>query len=261
MSHSDELLCRTKTHLTSGYRSRNSDGHVDVELSSPGTGNQGERTQRLAATLLHDFNNFLTPALMVLFELKEQDLGAQLQRRLARAIGCVNRARALARDLVDMPEYLLPRFVRVSIADVLQSVAEVMACASGPGTRIILDVAEDMPPVLGDPRLLERAILNLAFNSHEAMPAGGRLILVAKSDPAVLLDGIASVRLAVSDEGIGMDQETIRRAARPGYSSKPQGAGLGLPMVRGVVEQHGGCMSIISVKDIGTTVTLWLPVA
>lgn len=267
MSHGDKLLYRADAHTTTGDRGpRNGDGRLSAERPRPdvfGSGHQhqGENTRRLAATLLHDFNNFLTPALMVLFELQEQNLGSRLQRRLASAIDCVDRARALARDLVDMPDRLQPRSVHVSIADVLQGLTEIMACAFGHATKITLDVAEDLPPVLADPRLLARAVLNLAFNSHDAMPDGGRLILVAEEDPAVLIDGVASLRIVVSDEGAGMDEETIRLAARPGFSSKPRGAGLGLSIVRDVVERHGGCMSIISVKGIGTTATLWLPVA
>jgi len=103
-------------------------------------------------------------------------------------------------------------------------------------------------------------------NARDAMPDGGRLNLAATAetveagDKRRLAPG-KYIRLSVADSGTGMDQETVRRAVEPFFSTKGigRGTGLGLSMAHGLASQLGGALTISSVPDMGTNVELWLP--
>jgi CheY-like chemotaxis protein len=126
---------------------------------------------------------------------------------------------------------------------------------------------KDLWAVMIDPTQLELVILNLAINSRDAMPHGGRLTVATKnigvSDrprPA----GLAArdyVAISVSDTGSGMTQEVAARAFEPFFTTKPvgQGTGLGLSQVLGFAQQSGGEVRIDSRVGEGTTITIFLP--
>jgi len=108
--------------------------------------------------------------------------------------------------------------------------------------------------VLVDRNQLENALLNLAINARDAMPAGGRLTISTGLD-----GGLVSV--TVADTGVGMDADTIERAFEPFFTTKAagQGTGLGLSMVYGFASQSNGQVRIVSAKGEGTQVTILLP--
>jgi CheY-like chemotaxis protein len=110
------------------------------------------------------------------------------------------------------------------------------------------------------------AILNLSVNARDAMPDGGRLIISGRAESVAAgdLTGLAPgryVRLSVADTGCGMDEETLKRAVEPFYSTKGvgKGTGLGLSMAHGLAAQLGGLLTIESRRNVGTNVELWLP--
>ena len=122
-----------------------------------------------------------------------------------------------------------------------------------------------------DPNQLELALLNLSVNARDAMPDGGQLSIsvsaeeieahVSGHNPALLAGRYIVLRIA--DTGTGMDEETLRRAVEPFYSTKGvgKGTGLGLSMVHGLAAQSGGALTLRSTPGEGTTAELWLPVA
>ncbi len=118
------------------------------------------------------------------------------------------------------------------------------------GVRIETDVAADLGPVPADGAKLRQALLNLSKNAVEAMPDGGVLTLhAARTETGVAVE--------VQDTGIGIP-EGIEVFA-PFSSSKPQGSGLGLPIVRQIVEAHRGTLTYRSEPGVGTTFRLTLP--
>jgi signal transduction histidine kinase len=126
------------------------------------------------------------------------------------------------------------------------------------GDAVTLDVQVDSPaPKLDcDPRQLMLALANLVTNARDAMPSGGKLwIRVHRASDA------GTVRIDVTDTGVGMSTAVLERAREPFYSTKDtgQGSGLGLSMVDGFARQSGGLIEIISGLGVGTTVTLLLP--
>ena len=120
-----------------------------------------------------------------------------------------------------------------------------------------LELADNLPPLTGILSEIRQAIINLIINAVDAMPEGGILtIRTYRRDKG----GRAWVVVEVSDTGIGMDEETKRRAVEPFFTTKGEkGSGLGLAAVYGTVQRHEGFMEIDSAPGEGTTVRLWLP--
>ena len=129
-----------------------------------------------------------------------------------------------------------------------------------------------MPSVFVDAAGLESALLNLAVNARDAMPRGGTLTIGTELSnldagyPPVhtgeLKEGTYAC-ISVTDTGEGMSRETLERAFEPFFTTKPRGkgTGLGLAMVYGFVKQSGGTVRLYSELGIGTTVSLYLPLA
>jgi signal transduction histidine kinase len=110
-----------------------------------------------------------------------------------------------------------------------------------------------IPPLVGDPARLEQAILNLSVNAVEAMGEGGHLTITTR------LAG-AEVQVDVRDTGSGIAPENLERVFKPFVSTKPQGTGLGLPLVARVVAAHEGRVTVESEVNRGTTFHIHLPV-
>jgi len=110
-----------------------------------------------------------------------------------------------------------------------------------------------------DVRIVKQVLLNLFKNAMEAMPEGGRLEVRTRSESAD--QDVASVALIeISDTGIGIGEDDLRKVFRPLYSTKPTGTGLGLSFCRQAIDEHGGEIHLSSRKGSGTTVTLSIPV-
>lgn len=119
---------------------------------------------------------------------------------------------------------------------------------------------------LTDANQLELSIINLATNARDAMPNGGRIVFSASNqrvpadNPHRLAPG-NYICLSISDTGSGMDEETLRRAVEPFYTTKGvgRGTGLGLSIVDGLAEQLGGRLTLESQPGVGTTANIWIP--
>ena len=124
-------------------------------------------------------------------------------------------------------------------------------------------LSADLPYAQVDAQQIELAILNLAINARDAMPAGGTITVTNGSThapPAHLRAG-QYLWIKVADTGIGMDPQTLKMAIEPFFSTKPvgKGTGLGLSMVHGLAVQLGGSLELSSEPGRGTSAVLWLP--
>jgi PAS domain S-box-containing protein len=226
-----------------------------------------ETIGQLTGGVAHDFNNLLTPIVGSLDLLRRKLDDERSQRLIVGAQQSAERARTLISRLLTFArrQHLEPRIV--DLAELAAGLEDLVARSIGPQVKVALDLAPDLPAVRVDPNQLELAVLNLAVNARDAMPAGGRLTIatdtaVADAEGALRLPPGRYVRLRVSDTGHGMDPETLRRAVEPFYSTKGvgKGTGLGLSMVHGLAAQSGGALELRSVPGEGTTATIWLPV-
>jgi PAS domain S-box-containing protein len=121
------------------------------------------------------------------------------------------------------------------------------------GVKVHLDLQKDLPPTLAHPGRMEQVVHNLVQNALDAMPEGGTLTLRTRSDGA-------RIALEVEDTGIGIPEDRLERVQEPFYTSKRHGTGLGLSVVRSIVWEHNGTLTIRSTVGKGTTVHIEIPI-
>lgn len=120
------------------------------------------------------------------------------------------------------------------------------------GIKVHTQLDPDLPLISGDPDLLHRVLSNLVLNAIDALPQGGEIAIQTSTAGN-------EVELSVSDTGAGLTQEECARLFTPYYTTKQHGTGLGLAIVQSVVSDHGGKISVESMKEKGTTFRMELP--
>jgi signal transduction histidine kinase/DNA-binding response OmpR family regulator len=120
------------------------------------------------------------------------------------------------------------------------------------GIKQILQFPEEDPVVDVDPRLIQQALVHLIRNSVEAMPHGGELVVEVAAEEGW-------VRIVIRDSGRGMDKENVGHAADPFFTTKIIGTGMGLTLVKRILEDHGGSLTLHNRSEGGLRATLALP--
>jgi signal transduction histidine kinase len=227
-----------------------------------------EALGQLTGGFAHDFNNLLM-VIQGTLELarKRASEDERLGVLLGRAMEAAERGAALTKRMLAFARRQDLKPENISLSEVVHGMTEMMTRSLDPTMRIAVDFPADLPPVRIDRNQFELALLNLALNARDAMPSGGTLTISARPAdqapaPANLERG-PFVQVAVADNGVGMDGDTLKRALEPFFTTKPigKGSGLGLSMVHGLILQSQGAMQIMSRPNEGTIVSLWLPVA
>jgi signal transduction histidine kinase len=141
----------------------------------------------------------------------------------------------------------------VELADVVERLRPVLEAETGKHhVDLRVDLPADLPPVEGDPNLLEQAFLNLALNACQAMPDGGRLRISARKTPRRF------VTIEVEDSGVGIPPEDLSRIFDLYFTTKPAGSGIGLSVVFRTVQLHDGDIEVQSAPGRGTTFRIQL---
>ena len=229
-----------------------------------------EALGRLAGGVAHDFNNMLT-AIRGYAELLVADPNAPTSMRdnALRIVQATEQAADLPRQLLAFGRKQILEAAIVNLNDVVSSIRGLLEHVSGAITVGIAPTAAN-PWAFADRSQLEQALVNLALNASDAMPSGGRLEVATANVTIDEDDAIepearpgSYVVIRVTDTGIGMDDETRRRAFEPFFTTKAEkeGSGLGLSSVYGTVAQSGGFVLLETEVDVGTTFSLYLPVA
>jgi PAS domain S-box-containing protein len=229
-----------------------------------------EAVGQLAGGIAHDFNNLLTAVLgnlsLVMANLPADDAGrefaAAAERAALRAANLTGQLLGFSRRTILRPR---PLSLNASVDEVLTILRRTI------DPRILVDArkADDLATVEADPGQMAQVLFNLCLNARDAMPEGGRLLLetanvtVEDDQARQQLSGRPGpfVRLRVSDTGCGMPPEVRARIFEPFFTTKGpgKGTGLGLAMVFGIVQQHGGWVECTSAVNAGTCFDVYLP--
>lgn len=238
-----------------------------------------ESLGQLAGGVAHDFNNLLGVILNFSWFVKA-NLTAEVEsgdgERWRPVLKDMERIERAAENAAHLTHQLLA-FARADVAQpraldinvVVAETAPMLRRTLGEHIDLVAVPGPDLWPVMIDSGQLSQVLTNLAVNSRDAMPKGGKLTIdVANVD--VDLAYAASrptlkpgryVRLRVSDTGAGMDKVTLDHVFEPFFTTKPrgQGTGLGLATVYGIVTQAGGTIDVYSEQGLGTRVSVLLP--
>jgi len=228
-----------------------------------------EAIGQLTGGIAHDFNNLLMAVLGSL-ELLSKRLpdDARARALLDNAVQGARRGATLTQRMLAFARKQELVVEAVNVSDVVRGMTALLQRSLGPTVQLVTRIPWELPPVRTDANQLETALLNLILNARDAMPEGGTIRIEAFAEGAADAagQGLKSgdyVRLVVTDEGSGMDELTLARAAEPFFTTKGvgRGTGLGLSMVHGLAEQSGGQLRLSSKLGEGTRAELWLPQA
>jgi signal transduction histidine kinase len=229
-----------------------------------------EAVGRLAGGIAHDFNNLLTVVLGYDEILREHvkddpvalEYATEISQASERAAGLTNQLLAFSRRQVSV----------LRIADlnaIVRNIDKMLKRVIGEDLELETRLQPDLARVKVDPTHIDQVILNLAVNSRDAMPQGGKLTIETAN--LEITEAYASghigiapgfwVMLAVSDNGVGMDAATRERIFEPFFTTKEKGkgTGLGLSIVYGIVKQSGGEVLVYSEPAHGTVFKIYLP--
>jgi two-component system sensor kinase FixL len=219
----------------------------------------------LTASLAHELNQPLTAILN----------NAQVaQRLLAAAVPNLDEVREILRDIVmddGRATEVIRRlralvkkgdfeFVPLDLNELIREVARLMQNdAINRGISLSLELAAESPTVLGDRVQLQQVVLNLVLNGLDAMhePGAGERTLVIRT----ARDDADAVAVSVQDAGIGIDETNVDQLFHPLFTTKTEGLGMGLAIVRTIVDAHGGRLHAANNETAGATFQFSLPVS
>jgi two-component system cell cycle sensor histidine kinase/response regulator CckA len=229
-----------------------------------------EAMGRLAGGIAHDFNNLLTIIQVSTWLLQRQinredprwEYVQRIQETVERATNLIKQLLSFGRRQIIEPQTLSLNRVVGDLSRMLQRII-------GEDIELAANLAPDLWPIRVDPSQMEQVIMNLVVNARDAMPDGGTLTIETAN--VVIDEGYAAfhvgarvgehVLLAISDTGVGMDDQVRAHVFEPFYTTKEreQGAGLGLSTVFGVVSQNAGHIWAYSEVGKGTTFKVYFP--
>ncbi len=232
-----------------------------------------ETLGRLAAGLAHDFNNMQAVITAGMDYLRSLDPHKPLDdprviETLSDVATASERASDLARSLMSYARSDADGYVSVDVSQVCAEVLKFTERTFERSIRVRADISLDLH-VIGNSAELHQLLMNLCVNARDALPNGGEMSVVAeritRRAPVdfELPSGDAHVLITVTDDGVGMDEETRARIFEPFFTTKSAraGFGLGLATVKQIVGSHGGTMDVRSTPGHGTTFRVCLPAA
>jgi PAS domain S-box-containing protein len=227
-----------------------------------------EAIGRLTGGVAHDFNNLLTVIRASADLLARPDLPEEKRERYVRAISeTAERAAILTGQLLTFARRQPLKPERFDVAARLGGMGQILHTTLGSPIQVSYVIDPNVGAIEADPNQFDTAILNMAINARDAMPAGGMLRISAqRADRVPPVRGHAAVRgsfvaVSIEDNGTGIDDETLQRIFEPFFTTKDvnKGTGLGLSQAYGFAKQSGGEIVVESRPGEGTRFTLYLP--
>jgi len=231
-----------------------------------------EAIGQLAGGVAHDFNNLLTVikgySQLLLAEISfDQD--HEYYNNLMQIDSAAKRAESLTRQLLAFSRRQILEPKILDLNDIIQNLEKMLRRLIEEDIELTIKFGSELGGIKADSGQVEQVIINMVVNARDAMPEGGKLVVetgntvVSKNSDGVKR-GVkpgAYVRLSITDNGIGMDEEVQSKIFDPFFTTKEKGkgTGLGLATVYGIIQQNGGYILVDSTPGIGTTFDIYLP--
>lgn len=207
----------------------------------------------LAAGIAHEVGNPLTSISTLVQMLEGRDLDEYTRTRLGQVGGQLARIQTILRELVNFSRPANSQRGTASVGEIVREALDIAKYyKGGKNRRIRIEVPDDLPPVHGVRDQLVQVIFNLVLNAIDATGKGGEIVVSASE-----ADG--RLALSVADDGTGIPLEAREKLFRPYFTTKKHGTGLGLFVIRKIVEEHGGTVEVASEPGRGTTFHISLP--
>ena len=223
----------------------------------------------LASGIAHDLNNVLAPIFLAAPMLREHATDPTDLRMITSLEKSAERGAGLVRQILAFAHGVQGANQTLQVKHLVRDTISVITETFPKNIRLEDSVEADLWPIVGNPTQIHQVLLNLCVNARDAMPDGGRLTLRAEN---CLLDEAAAqaiegaqkgawVVLHVQDTGTGIPPDVLQKMWEPFFTTKEagKGTGLGLPTVRGIVEDHKGFISLQTQAGRGTTFRVYLP--
>jgi len=214
----------------------------------------------LAGGISHDFNNILTGILgnISLANMSTDD--PKIKTLLDEAEKASLDARDLVRELLTFARGGSPIKIKSSIEENIRESTKL--ALSGTRVNVSMNFSEHLPPVAVDRGQINQVIQNIIINAVQAMPQGGKISIEVD-----LVSGLADlpttseryIRVRITDTGVGIPEENLKRIFDPYFTTKEFGSGLGLSVTYSIIKKHGGHISVVSQVGKGTTFSVFLP--
>jgi len=230
-----------------------------------------ELVGRIASGVVHDFNNLLT-VIAGNAELARASVGDHPGKDdVERILQATEQAQRLAGQLLTFSKKRQVVMRPVDLHAVTKHALELLVTTMPDNIEVEMRGQEEAVIVLADDAPLQQVVMNLCLNARDAMPEGGRLLVetacdqelpgdLTVADPVAANGGVRQwARLTVADTGCGMDAKVKKRIFEPLFTTKEGGSGLGLAVVKQIVEGFGGCIRLSSTPGKGTRFDVWLP--
>lgn len=211
---------------------------------------------RLSAGVAHEINNplttILTSSMLVQEEIEpDNPIFQELKTISEEALRC----RKIVADLLDFARQTQPTKKMCNLNDILTiSFALTRKQASFNDVSVDLHLSENLPDAYADKDQIEQAFINMILNAIEATAPGGKITLATSYEPKT-----ETIEISFRDTGIGIPIEHMDKIFDPFFTTTEGGTGLGLAVTHGIIEQHGGAISVESEAGLGTCFTIRLP--
>ncbi|HVY72308.1 MAG TPA: ATP-binding protein, partial [Verrucomicrobiae bacterium] len=215
----------------------------------------------LASGIAHDLNNVLAPVLMGA-DLLGDHLANEGDRRILDMIrSSARRGTDLVRQILSFASGATGERQSIEIKQVMGETRRLIESTFPQSIKVETAIMPGIPGISGNPTQLHQVLLNLCVNARDAMPRGGVLRLTATIAPRETPEAREYVVIAVSDTGSGIPAGKLEEIFQPFFTTKDpgQGTGLGLSTAKGIVEHHGGFMTVQSTVGVGSTFQVYLP--
>ena len=221
-------------------------------------GQKLETIGRLAGGIAHDFNNILTPILLISeMMLMEKSEDSELQKNFTIIRSAVLRAKSLIKQIMHFSKGSKESVEPVKINEIINDVMDLLKAILPSKIDLQTEIRSKFE-ILASPVQIHQVLMNLCMNSMQAIGENRGKIKILLYDEGIESSEDPFVCIQISDTGCGISKDNIDKIFDPFYTTKAEGSGLGLALVKKMAGEMGGSVELKSIPDEGTEVTIIL---